>query len=78
MFKNKALDIGINCKMKIVNYLHLALNLKRLNDGFYNPYKKPYEETNYIHVNFKTAFKNIHFKTTSNVNRKTVIIFIII
>ena len=78
MFKNKALDIGINCNMKIVNYLDLALNLKRLNDGFYSPYKRPDEEANYIHVNFKTAFKNIHFKTTFNVNRKTVIIFIII
>ena len=34
--------------MKIVNYLGVTLNL---NDGSYRPYKKPNEETNYIHVN---------------------------
>ena len=48
MFKNKGLDIIINCKMKIVNYLNVTLNL---NDGSYRPYKKPNEETNFIHVN---------------------------
>ena len=47
-FKNKGLDIIINCNMKIVNYLDVTLNL---NDGSYRPYKKPNEETNYIHVN---------------------------
>ena len=34
--------------MKIVNYLDVTLNL---NDGSYRPYKKPNEETSYIHVN---------------------------
>ena len=34
--------------MKIVKYLDVTLNL---NDGSYRPYKKPNEETNYIHVN---------------------------
>ena len=34
--------------MKIVNYLDVTLNL---NDESYRPYKKPNEETNYIHVN---------------------------
>ena len=34
--------------MKIVNYLEVTLNL---NDGSCRPYKKPNEETNYIHVN---------------------------
>ena len=34
--------------MKIVNYLDVTLNL---NDGSCRPYKKPNEETNYIHVN---------------------------
>ena len=48
MFKNKALDITINCHKKIVNYLDVTLNL---NDGSYCPYKKPNDETNYIHVN---------------------------
>ena len=47
MFKNKCLDIT-NCNMKIVNYLDVTLNL---NNGSYRPYKKPTEETNYIHVN---------------------------
>ena len=35
--------------MNIVNYLDVTLNL---NNGSYRPYKKPNEETNYIHVNF--------------------------
>ena len=48
MFKSKGLDIIINRNMKIVNYLDVTLNL---NDGSYRPYKKPNEETNYIHVN---------------------------
>ena len=48
MFKNKGLDIVINCNMKIVNYLDVTLNL---NDESYRPYKKPNEKTNYIHVN---------------------------
>ena len=46
MFKNKGLDIIINCKMKILNYLDVTLN-----DGSYRPYKNPNHETNYIHVN---------------------------
>ena len=50
MFKNKGLDIIINCNMKIVNYLDVTLNL---NDGSYRPYKKPNDETNYIYVNFE-------------------------
>ena len=44
MFKNKGLDIIINCNMKIVNYLDVTLNL---NNGSYCPYN----ETSYIHVN---------------------------
>ena len=34
--------------MKIVNYLDVTLNL---DDGSYRTYKKPNQETNYIHVN---------------------------
>ena len=48
ILKNKCLDIIINSNMKIVNYLDITLNL---NDGSYRPYKKPTEETDYIHVN---------------------------
>ena len=44
--------------MEIVNYLDLTLNL---NDGFHSPYKKPDEEKNYIHVNFKTNLKKNPF-----------------
>ena len=47
-FKNKGLDIIINCNMKIINHLEVTLNL---NDGSYRPYKKPNEEINYIHIN---------------------------
>ena len=47
MFKNKGLDIIINCNMKIVNYLDVTFNL---NDGSYRSYKKPNDETNYIHM----------------------------
>ena len=53
--------------MKIFNYLDLVLNL---NDRSYRPYKKANEETNYVHVNSEHP--------TSEVNRKTVIIFIIV
>ena len=45
--KNKGLDIITSCNMT-VTYLDVMLNL---NDGSYPPYKKPNEETNYIHVN---------------------------
>ena len=48
MFKNKGLDMIINCNMKMVNYLDVTLNL---NYRSYRPYKNPNEETNYIHVN---------------------------
>ena len=47
IFKEKDLDIIVQCNLKIVNYLDVTLNL---NDGSYRPYKKPNEETNYIHV----------------------------
>ena len=39
-----------------------------LNDGCHHPYKKPNEETNYIHVNSNHPL--IHFGKISNVNRK--------
>ena len=34
--------------MKITDYLDITLNLI---DGSYRPYRKPSEETNYIHIN---------------------------
>ena len=72
IFKNKGLDIIINCNMNIINHLEVTLNL---NDGSYRPYKKPNEEIKYIHINSDPP--PIHLKTTSNVNRKALIIFII-
>ena len=55
----------IACNLKIASYLDVKLS--SLNVGSYRPYKKPNGETNYI-----------HFKTTSNANRKTIIIFIVV
>ena len=48
LFKEKDLDIIIECNLKITNYLNITLNL---NNGSCHPYRKPNEETNYIHIN---------------------------
>ena len=48
LFKEKDLDIIIQCNLKITNYLDITLNL---NDSLYRPYTKPNEETNYLHIN---------------------------
>ena len=48
LFKEKDLDIIVQCSLKITNYLDITLNL---NDGSYRPYRKPNEETNYVHIN---------------------------
>ena len=37
----------IECNLKVVNYLDVTVNL---NDGSYRPYRKPNEETRYIHI----------------------------
>ena len=37
----------MECNLKVVNYLDVTFNL---NDGFYRPYRKPNDETNYIHI----------------------------
>ena len=47
IFKNKGLDIVIQCNMKVVDYLDVTLNL---NDGSFRPFRKPDDETNYIHA----------------------------
>ena len=46
--KKKGLGIVIKCNLEIVNLLGVKLNL---NDGSCRPYKKPNENTNYIHAN---------------------------
>ena len=48
LFKEKNLDIIIQCNLKITNYLDITLNL---NDGLCRPYRKLNEKTNYIHIN---------------------------
>ena len=48
LFKQKDLDIIGQCNLKMTNYLDITLNL---NDGSYRPYRKPNEETDYIHIN---------------------------
>ena len=48
LFKEKDLDIIVQCNLKITNYLDIAVNL---NDGSYRPYRKPNKETNYVRVN---------------------------
>ena len=47
LFKENDLDIIIQCNLKIINYLNITLNL---NNSSYHPYRKPNEETNYIHI----------------------------
>ena len=47
IFKEKKLDVIIECNTKIVNYLDVTFNL---NNGTYKPYKKPNDEMKYIHV----------------------------
>ena len=48
LFKEKDLDIIIQCNLKITNYLDITLNL---NDGSYRPYRKPNEGNNYSDIN---------------------------
>ena len=48
LFKEKDLDIIVQCNLKITDYLDIILNL---NDGSYRPYRKSNKETNYIHIN---------------------------
>ena len=48
LFKEKDLDIIVQCNLKITKYLDVTLNL---NDVSYRPYRKPNEEANYIHIN---------------------------
>ena len=43
----KGFQIFIKCNLKIVDYLHVTLNLK---DVTYHPFHKPNDETSYIHV----------------------------
>ena len=47
MFKQKGLQIVIECNLKVVCYLGVTFNV---NDGSYRPYRKPNNKTHYIHI----------------------------
>ena len=47
IFKDKGLDIVIECNKKVVNYLDATFNL---NNGTFQPFHKPETETNYINA----------------------------
>ena len=47
LFKQKGLQIIIECNLKAVNYFEVTFNL---NDGSYRPYRKPSDQTHYIHI----------------------------
>ena len=49
VFKNNALDVIIECNMKVVNYLGVTFNL---DDGTYRPYQKPDNIIQYIHFEY--------------------------
>ena len=63
LFKEKDLGIIVQCNLKITNYLDITLNL---NDRSYHPYRKPNEETNYIHINSDHPPSIIKRNSTSN------------
>ena len=47
IFREKGLEIVIECNRKSVDYLDVTMNLA---DGSFKPYHKPGDETNYIHA----------------------------
>ena len=47
IFKEHGLLLEIECNLKIANYLDITLDLK---NGTYKPYRKPNDETLYIHA----------------------------
>ena len=47
IFKQHGLSLEIECNLKIVNYLDITLNL---NNSTYKPYRRPNNETLYIHA----------------------------
>ena len=47
LFRQKGLQIIIECNLNVLNYLDVTFNL---NDSSYRPYRKPNNETHYIHI----------------------------
>ena len=47
MFEQKGLRIFVDCNLKVVNYLNVTF---KLSNGSYRPYRKPNDETHYIHI----------------------------
>ena len=48
IFREKGLELVIQCNKKVVDYLDATFNL---NDGSFRPYRKPDDDTSYINVN---------------------------
>ena len=63
VFKNNGLDVIIECNIKVVNYLDVTFNL---NDVTYQPYQKPDNIIQYIHV------ESNHSPTIIKQNPKTI------
>ena len=72
LFKEKDLDITVQCNLKNTNYLSITLNL---NDGLYRSYRKPNEETkNLLSKRSKVISQCRHrnkFKLVNLMSRKT-------
>ena len=56
LFKGKHLDTIIQCNFKITNHIDITLNF---NNGSYCTYRKPNEETNYIHIIVTTCHQSL-------------------
>ena len=57
----------MECNLKVINYLEVTLGL---NDGSYRPYRKPNDETHYIHIHRSPTIYN---QATSTVHQNTLI-----
>ena len=72
MFKQKGLQLIMECNLKVVNYLEVALGL---NDGSYRSYRKPNDETHYSHIHRSPT---VYKQATSTVHQNALITFTII
>ena len=73
LFKQKGLQISIECNLKVVNYLDVTFNL---NDGSYPLYRKPNDQT-LLHSH-PVRSPTIYNQATSTVHWKALITIIII
>ena len=59
LFKECDLEVTAESNQKIVNYLDVTLNL---NDGTFRPYHKPNDQTQYIHTDMISLYRNSSIK----------------